>query len=155
MSVLLWIIITVIPAFFKVLLFPSISLSLHPSSSPAYFLSPSLPRSPDSPIVLFIARDEADLLGWVEAINRAIQAQDNSNPLSASAHFRKYTYVHVHVHVCMYVCIPTSWATVYITVISECLYTHVHVQDICLVMPSHSALLMYKPFPGVNYCQSM
>ena len=48
------------------------------------------PRLPNGAEYLFIARDEADLVGWVEAINRAIQTLEAANPLSTSGQFREY-----------------------------------------------------------------
>jgi hypothetical protein len=44
-------------------------------------------RLPSGAEYLLIARDEADLLAWVDAINKAIQNQTTMNPLSQSGHF--------------------------------------------------------------------
>ena len=69
---------------------PPLPPSLPPSSLPLSSPPSSLPyRLSNGAEYLFIARDEADLVGWVEAINRAMQTQRSTNPLSASAHFRK------------------------------------------------------------------
>jgi spectrin beta len=43
-------------------------------------------KLPNGAEYLFIARDEPDLVGWVEAINRAIHTQQTANPLSFSVH---------------------------------------------------------------------
>ena len=64
---------------------PSLALSPPPSLSSDFLTAE----------YLFIARDEADLLGWVEAINRAIQAQESSRHLHTSVSV--CTYIHVHI----------------------------------------------------------
>ena len=48
-------------------------------------------RLPSGAEYLLIARDEADLLAWVDAINKAIQNQTTMNPLSQSGHFCELT----------------------------------------------------------------
>ncbi|CAI8040975.1 Spectrin alpha chain, non-erythrocytic 1 [Geodia barretti] len=44
-------------------------------------------KLPSGAEYLLIARDEADLLAWVDAINKAIQNQTTVNPLSQPGHF--------------------------------------------------------------------
>ena len=46
-------------------------------------------RLPSGAEYLLIARDEADLLAWVDAINKAIQSQASVSSLSLTAHFCK------------------------------------------------------------------
>lgn len=52
----------------------------------ALYTSTLIGRLPNGAEYLFIARDEADLVGWVEAINRAIKTLEPTNPLSTSGH---------------------------------------------------------------------
>ena len=50
-------------------------------------------RLPSGAEYLLIARDEADLLAWVDAINKAIHSQTPAIPLSSQAtHFREQKF---------------------------------------------------------------
>ena len=68
---------------------PSLALSPPPSLSSDFLTAE----------YLFIARDEADLFGWVEAINRAIQAQESSRHLHTSVSV--CTYIHIMLRIFM------------------------------------------------------
>ena len=58
---------------------------------PGFFISFFCVRLPSGAEYLLIARDEADLLAWVDAINKAIQNQTTVNPLSQPGHFCELT----------------------------------------------------------------